>query len=143
MQKATDDEGNIFYNYPSSKALADTEPLFVPYRLSRQSVVTPGHSSVVEIPVSGHLEEFRSLGNHMTVKRYEARRERLDKTRLEVHEIFWHPWELLKDFTSTELEPDTIKVFKEFLLHIASDPVLEFSTVYQAAMDWVRNQEEK
>jgi hypothetical protein len=140
-QRAIDDKGNIIYDYPPSKALTDSEPLFVPYRLSRKSVVTPGHSTVIEVPVSGHLEDLRPGGDDVAVNRYEARRQRLEKTGLEVHEIFWHPWELLKDFGSTEVEPYTEKKLREFLLRIATDPVVEFSTVHQAVTDWAKHKE--
>jgi hypothetical protein len=140
-QRAIDDKGNIIYDYPPSKALTDSEPLFVPYRLSRKSVVTPGHSTVIEVPVSGHLEDLRPGGDNVAVNRYEARRQRLEKTGLEVHEIFWHPWELLKDFGSTEVEPYTEKKLREFLLRIATDPVVEFSTVHQAVTDWAKHKE--
>jgi hypothetical protein len=140
-QRAADDKENVYYDYPPSEALADSEPVFVPYRLSRESVVAPGHSTVIEVPVSGHLEEFRPGGGDTTINRYEVRRQRLEKTGLEVHEIFWHPWELLKDFGSAEVEPDTVNKLRDFLLRIAADPVVEFSTVRRAATDWVKYNE--
>ena len=91
--------------------------------------------------MSGHLEDLRLGGDGTAIKRYELRRNRLGKTGIEVREIFWHPWEILKDFGSKEVEPYTEKALKEFLMRIESDPVVEFSSVQQAASDWMKYHE--
>jgi hypothetical protein len=135
-QRLVDEDGNIYYDFPPSEALVDSEPFFVPYRLSRESVVKPGLSNIIEVPVAGHLEDIRSGGDNTAIIQYDKRRKRLASTGLEVHEIFWHPWELLEDFSSRKVEPHTEKTLKEFLFRIAPDTAVRFSTVYEAAMDW-------
>jgi hypothetical protein len=135
-QRLEDNDGNVFYDYPPSEALVDSEPFFVPYRLSRESVVRPGRSNIIEVPVAGHLEDMRPGGEATAIIQYDKRRERLTSTGVEIHEIFWHPWELLEDFGSRNVEPHTENTLKEFLLRIAPDTAVRFSTVYEAAMDW-------
>jgi hypothetical protein len=138
-QRQVDNDGNVLYDYPPSEAIVDSDPFFVPYRLSRESVVRPGLSNIIEVPVAGHLEDMRPSGDATAIIQYNKRRERLASTGLEVHEIFWHPWELLEDFGSRNVEPHTEKTLKEFLLRVAPDTAVHFSTVYEAAMDWAAN----
>ena len=138
-QRLVDGDGNVIYDYPPSEAIVEGDPFMVPYRLSRESVVRRGTSSVIEVPVSGQVEDIRPGGEMVTITRYETRRKNLDSDSVEIHEIFWHPWELLEDFGSTNVELHTEKTLKEFLLRIAPDPDVHTSTVYEAAMDWAAN----
>ncbi len=135
-QRLEDENGNVYYDFPPSEAIVPGEAFMVPYRLSRESVVRRGSSSVIEVPVCGHVEGMRSGPQDITVSRFDLQRKRLASTGIEVFEVFWHPWELLGDFLSTNIEQQTVKNLKEFLLRIAPDPAVQFSTVYQAAMDW-------
>lgn len=138
-QRKVDDEGNVIYDYPPSEAIADVDPFAVPYRLSRDSVVRRGNSTVIEVPVTGHLMDLSPGGNGEAVKRYTPRRERLAGAGVDIHEIFWHPWELLQGYNSWSEEPHIQQALMEFLIKVGTDPDVRISSVYEAAMDWAQN----
>jgi len=135
-QRKVDDGGIVLYDYPASEALAATEPYGVPYRLSRESVVRRGDSSVIEVPVSGHMPDFSPGAENAVWKRYALYRERVAATGVEIVEIYWHPYELLRGYDSWEEEPRTTQNLAAFLVQAGSDPAVRFSSVYDAAMDF-------
>lgn len=142
-QRKEDRDGNVLYDYPPSQALADADPFAVPYRLSRDSVVQRGESTVIQVPVTGHLMDLSPEGDGGAAKRYGPRRERLAVTRVEIHEVFWHPWELLQGHNSRNEEPSTQRALKEFMVEVGSDPDVRISSVYEAAMEWTQNAENR
>ena len=141
-QRKEDDDGNVLYDYPPSEAYPDPA-LAVPYRLARDCAVRRGDSSIIEVPVVGHLEDLRPGGSHGAATRFGPRRDRLASVGTDIHEIFWHPWELLQGYESRDEEPHTIRALREFLVGVGSDPEVCISSVYEAAMDWVQNAENK
>jgi hypothetical protein len=135
-QRQVDENGIVLHDYPPSEALADAGPFAVPYRLSRDSVVRRGDSSVIEVPVSGHLMDFAPSTENVVLERYRLVRERLATTGVEVLEIFWHSHELLQSYHSWYEEPRIRKAFAAFLGQAASEADVRISSVYDAAMAW-------
>jgi beta-fructofuranosidase len=83
-QRKEDADGIVLYDYPPSEALAAAGPFAVPYRLSRDSVVRRGDSTIIEVPVSGHLMDFAPGGENVVLERYRLQRERLSTSGVEV-----------------------------------------------------------
>jgi hypothetical protein len=134
-QRRVDKNGNVFYDFPPSEVYTD-DLWPIPYRLSRYCVVRSGNSSVIEIPVVGHLAEF-CPGNTCDIpEKFSKRYQALHARRVDVFEVFWHPSEFLVQGVWTRVDERTVGSVRDFLLTIAALENVFFSTVYDAAMDW-------
>ena len=143
-QRKEDDNGYVLYDYPPSEALADAYPFAVPYRLSRDSVVRRGDSTIIEVPVSTGITELAPKdGKSIVVERYNLQRERVSTSRMEVFEFFYHPYELLSSYDSRDEDPRMIGLLTQFLVEAGSNAAVRLSSVYDAAMDWVLNTESR
>jgi len=136
-------DGIVIYEYPPDDVL---HPVWRrPYRISRENVLRSGDSEVIEIPASGHLIEFGrgedeelvwEFFEHHITKRFKMRWEQRKALAVDVFEVFWHPFEVLENRSSATLNTPLLARFEKFLLEISTWEGVQFSTVYDAAMDW-------
>lgn len=131
-------------------------PSLRPYHPSRDDLCIEGASSIVELPVSGHLPEFGGWEyEHLSSigERIRARYETLDEE-VDVFQIFWHPFEVvtLNDKDNEALhasgmrsEQGTGRIginqrvlgpLEEFLLEFGQRPDVEIASAVRAARCW-------
>jgi hypothetical protein len=135
--------GIVIYEYPPDDEL---HPVWRrPYRMSGENVMRSGDSGVIEIPASGHLLEFTKgeeeelvweFFQYHIIKRFKMRWEQRKEQPVDVFEVFWHPFEVIENRSSGTLNTQILERFEKFLLEISNWEDVEFSTVYNAAMDW-------
>lgn len=136
-------DGIVIYEYPPDDTLHAVWRR--PYRIARDNVLRSGDSGVIEVPISVHVTEFGrgeeeelvwEFFEHYITKRFKMRWERREEIPVDVFEVFWHPSEAIENWPSRNLNTPMLERFEKFLLQISTWEGVQFSTVYDAAMDW-------